>query len=214
MRARIGLSGMCLCVLAAAPAAAEVRLLEPAAGASIRAGSVVEVRWTGVPEGSEELELLLSLGEGSRAPVRLTGQLHGESGSFTWRVPNLPAGRARLLVRFEESGREEEGEEGPAFTILGEPGSPVEPVRQNAGELWVGPGPVGAGPESVLAEGRDERLVPGPFSHPALATSRDDPGTAPELARPRPDERPLDPSSTAPAAPPGLDSPLVIPQRK
>jgi hypothetical protein len=91
------------------------------------------VCWADVPDPSKELELLLSLDDGDRFPVRLTDELRPGTRSFTWQVPNLPAARARILVRFEDDGHEEEGEAGPPFTILADSIRAAETVRFHRG---------------------------------------------------------------------------------
>ncbi len=63
-------------LLATSAAAAEpVAFSSPRAGASLRAGDEVEVRWTGVPSDAEEMELLLSLDGGKRIALRLTSEI-------------------------------------------------------------------------------------------------------------------------------------------
>ncbi len=171
-------------LFAARPARADVRVLAPAAGSIVRAGAVIEIRWTDVPDSSRELELLLSLDDGGRFPVRLTGELHPGTRSFTWQVPNLPAAHARILVRFDDDGREEEGEAGPPFTILADPGQSAEIVRFHRGELWLGSGPASgevSGP--AFGDGRESRVLPlAPFTD-ALASSRKETAAPPAATR-------------------------------
>jgi len=163
-------------LLAIRPAQADVRMLAPAAGAIVRAGEIVEIRWADVPEPSRELELLLSLDDGGDFPVRLTDELRSGTCSYTWQVPNLPTAHARILVRFENDGREDEGEAGPAFTILADPAYPVETVRFHRGELWLGSGPAsGELSGSAFGDGRKPGVFPLVPLAEALASSRREP---------------------------------------
>ncbi len=201
--------------LAGSPAFAHVQVFEPAAGSVLRAGTFVEVHWTGIPQESDELEVLLWLGDGARVPIRLTGELDGRTRSFTWRVPNLPSANARLFVRFEEDGREAEGESGPAFTILGDKSRPIEAVRLHCGELWTGTGPTGSSaPEAGLAEGRDSHVETGMVVHPVLATFREDLDAAPVLAGTLTDALTAGRLAIVPAPSPGLEFLRGISQRK
>jgi len=178
MRARGGILAAALCVWAGSPAVADVRIVAPVAGSALRAGTPDLVRWTGVPEESDELEILLLVGDGARIPVRLTGELDGRTRSFTWVVPNLPSPRARLLVRFEDEGLETEAEAGPSFEIVPDATRPIEEVRRQGSELWTGAGPAsGDLPEAGLEDRPGGCADAGGTAPPALASFREDPGS-------------------------------------
>ena len=72
---------------------------------ALEAGEVVTVRWSGLPDGVEELEFLLRRDDGEI--VRLTEQLTPSARSFGWVVPDLPSRRATLLLRAGIEGRGE-----------------------------------------------------------------------------------------------------------
>ena len=168
----------------ASSARAEVWVLEPAPGRVLRAGTSVKIRWTGVPEQTDELEILLWLGDGARDPLRLTGELDGRTRSFTWLVPNLPSARARLLVRYREEGLETEAEPGPSFLILPDLARPIEEVRRHDGELWLGGSLSPCAPsEAGLEEDCDPHVDAEGVIHPALASFRDDPVSAASTGR-------------------------------
>ncbi len=97
----------CGLLVAALPASAEeFRFLQPAAGETIHPGEVVAIQWTGAPQGSREMELLLSLDGGRSFNVRLTHELNGKANAYLWTVPNLPAQSIRLALRAESWGAE------------------------------------------------------------------------------------------------------------
>jgi len=104
--------------------------------AAVRAGQVVQLAWD-APAGADELEVLLLLDGGARESLRLTRCLPGSSGTWEWRVPDLPSPAARLVLRWGSGGREIEGEPGPSFAIVCH--SPrLAPLARRHGELWVG----------------------------------------------------------------------------
>lgn len=140
MRGLIAFAGLCL--LAASAEAAEaiarpVVFTSPGPGQILQGGTVVEVFWSGVPANAEEVELLLSLDGGRRVALRLTEQLSSRDRSYLWRVPNLTAGRAALLLRMGIGGREIESAPSALFEILPEPTRPAEGLDWRAGELWL-----------------------------------------------------------------------------
>ncbi len=154
--------GRRVCVLAAALAVtarlaagygAGGRLVGPAAGAALRAGGVVTVRWTPVARSVEEFELLLSLDGGLTFPLRLTEMLDPRSTSYVWRVPNLPSGTARLRLRVGVEGRELLLAPGPEFTVAGDAGAPTERLTYRRGEWWPTEG-VASEPHAVAVEPR------------------------------------------------------------
>jgi len=208
-------SAFALGFFAIRPAQADVRMLAPEAGAIVRAGEIVEIRWADVPEPSREFELLLSLDDGDRFPVRLTDELQPGTCSYTWRVPNLPTAYARILVRFEDDGREDEGEAGPAFTILADPVYPVETVRFHRGELWLGNGPAsGEVAGHSFGDGCETRFLPLAPLAEALASYSRDQTNPPPVAFALADLAVSDPPVIAPSDPSGLGFLKAIPQRR
>ncbi len=129
------------------------RLIAPAAGAALRAGEVVTVRWTPVDRGVEEFELLLSLDGGLTFPLRLTEMLDPGSTSYVWHVPNLPSGAARLRLRVGVEGRELLLPPGPEFTVAGDAAAPIERLTYRRGEWWPTEG-VASEPHAVDVEPR------------------------------------------------------------
>ncbi len=111
-------------------------ILAPASGAAVRAGDVVEVRWTPVAPGVEEFELLLSVDGGRTFPLRLTEMLDPRVTSFSWRVPNVPTGAARIVLRVGVDDREEMLRSGPAFEVLGDAEAPPGKFTFRGGEWW------------------------------------------------------------------------------
>ncbi len=138
MRGLRALAGLCLLGVSALATARPVVVTAPGKGEPLRAGSVVEVSWSNVPANAEEVELLLSLDGGKRVAVRLTEQLSPAGLSYVWRVPNLTATRASLVLRMGIEGREIESAPSATFEIVPDASRPVQPVDWRAGELWLG----------------------------------------------------------------------------
>jgi hypothetical protein len=137
-------------VLAAVPPArADAPVLHLAA-AELRAGEAVELRWTGLPPGTEELEILLSLDDGRSYPLRVTAELEPCAGGFRWRVPNLAAARARLLLRYGERHRESNAGPTAPFRIVADPGAPETVFRYHEGAWWQRWEPAAAPAEGAL----------------------------------------------------------------
>src|SRR3954466_15964762 len=90
---------------------APVRLVAPQAGATLAAGSTAEIEWApvagfaGLPK-SEEWEAFLSLDGGATYPVRITPHLDQDLRRVRFRVPDLPAADARILLRLGDERRE------------------------------------------------------------------------------------------------------------
>lgn len=103
--------------------------------ASVRAGGVAKIEWTGLPRGVEELELLLTV-DGRDLPVRVTPQLAAGAGVFVWRVPNLPFHHARMRLRFGLDGEEIESSPSPAFEIVRAESEPPAVLAFREGEWW------------------------------------------------------------------------------
>jgi hypothetical protein len=115
-----------------------IRLLAPPGGTRLTAGEAVVVRWSGLPNRTEEMELLLTLDDGSRTTIRLTGQLAPALDSHLWVVPNLPSHNARIRLRFGVGGEEVETTPGAPFEIVAAAAGPVSELSFAAGEWWLG----------------------------------------------------------------------------
>lgn len=180
--------------LAAAPP--EVRLLSPAAGSTLVAGSRERLAWEPVAPlaaAIEEWEAFLSLDGGRTYPVRLTPHLDRERRSIAFEVPALPSDGARLLLRFGDE-RTEVGVEMPErLRIVAGPLASLPPWRDTApvrGEAarpgdrgvlyWVTGSRDGRGTRSQRGSG------PAPLAAPAqlLAGSHAVVGEAPRDPRP------------------------------
>ena len=121
--------------LASTPARLATNIL---AGETLRAGDLATLRLAS-DEGTEEMEVLLSLDGGRSFQLRVTREMPHGAREVTWRVPNLPTTRARLALR----ARGEDGEEvirsiSDEFTIAGGRTEPLEVVRQFGGEWRAG----------------------------------------------------------------------------
>lgn len=120
-------TALCLPLLAAlaapAMAAPPLRLVSPAAGTELVAGSQAVLAWEAVADlRAEEWEAFLSLDGGRTYPLRLTPHLDLSIRRFAFRVPDLPTSRARLLIRYGNEGEEEEEAEAPwIFAIAAGP---------------------------------------------------------------------------------------------
>lgn len=84
------------------------RLLSPAAGQELTAGTEAVVEWEGLalPPNAHEWEAFLSVDGGKTWPLRITPHLDLSIRRFTFRVPDLPTGEARLMLRFGDEQRE------------------------------------------------------------------------------------------------------------
>lgn len=158
-----------------ADAAAAARIVNPAGGEHLVPGQLVEVRWDELPDGVHEMELLLELDGGSPYEVRLTPQLIGSSRSLAWEVPNLPAKGARLRLRWNRDGVEIEGEPSALFTIVPQPGSPIDSTHLDGGEWWIGTGSV----SDVSSSAVHGRLVIGLGEHALLGALSENTEVAP-----------------------------------
>jgi hypothetical protein len=115
------------------------RVLAPASGHRVVAGGLTHVRWSTLPPGTEEFELLLSVDGGQSYRLRLTPQLDPALGVYAWHVPNLPAPSAKLRLRVGIGGREVECTPSEAFTIVPIDTQPSALVEYRAGEWWPAP---------------------------------------------------------------------------
>lgn len=75
-------------------------------GAILRKGQIVTVTWDALPPDTDEFELLLQCEPPISIRLRLTECEEPEMRSFAWRVPDLPALEARIVLRRGEKGRE------------------------------------------------------------------------------------------------------------
>src|SRR5687768_2385723 len=96
------LAFLALPAFAAGPAEQMARLVSPAAGDELIAGSAVTIEWEelALPEHTVEWEAFLSLDGGRTWPLRITPHLNISIRRFIFRVPDLPTREARLMLRF------------------------------------------------------------------------------------------------------------------
>lgn len=111
-----------LLALVALPASAEedmARLLSPAAGDELTAGSLVTIAWDelALPQHVNEWEAFLSVDGGETWPLRITPHLDISIRRFDFRVPDMPTRDARLLLRFGDERREVGMEAPQRFSI-------------------------------------------------------------------------------------------------
>jgi hypothetical protein len=95
------------------------RLVSPAAGDELIAGSAATIEWEGLdlPERAVEWEAFLSVDGGRTWPLRITPHLDISIRRFTFRVPDLPTREARVLLRFGDERREVGMEAPQSFSI-------------------------------------------------------------------------------------------------
>lgn len=109
-----------LALLAALPLGAEtrVRLDEPLDGAVLRGGETATIAWSGdMPRFAEEWEAFLSADGGRHYAYRITPHLDLDRRRFTFEVPNVETGDARILIRAGDERREIELEVAAKFAI-------------------------------------------------------------------------------------------------
>jgi hypothetical protein len=116
----------------ARPALAYARLVAPAAGAELEAGSLATIGWEGLalPPNTEEWEAFLSVDGGRTWPLRVTPHLDIGIRRFEFRVPDLPTREARLMLRFGDERREVGVEAPQRFAIVPGPDSWIPPPRR------------------------------------------------------------------------------------
>jgi len=129
---------------------AELRLLAPAAGATLRGGAVAELRWdaAGMPPAVEEWEAFLSVNGGAYYAFRVTPHLDIALRRFTFAVPNVDTRDARILIRAGDEVRETHFELPGSFSIVRDPYA--EPILPHLGESGHGEA-AREGEPSVLA---------------------------------------------------------------
>ena len=95
------------------------RLISPAAGEELIAGSFATIEWEGLalPEHVEEWEAFLSVDGGRTWPLRVTPHLDAGIRHFAFRVPEFPTREARILLRFGDEKREVGMEAPQSFAI-------------------------------------------------------------------------------------------------
>lgn len=168
---------LALCLSATALAASAADTLRPAlslsAGGTLRPGQAVAVGWPPLPAGTEEFELLLRYESPLTLTVRLTDSKEPALTSLAWRVPGLPEGRARLLMRVGRRHAEREWALSPPFRIARDLLSPPQRVTLRRGELWVQDGPT---PASTSLAATDRHLWGAPGGLPSPAGGPTDSG--------------------------------------
>lgn len=94
--------------VAAASAPPLLAAVEPAPLRELIGGTMASVSWEGrtPPAHAYEWEMFLSLDGGKTFPIRLTPHLALAVRSLRFRVPDLPTGEGRLLLRFGDETRE------------------------------------------------------------------------------------------------------------
>lgn len=159
-----------LLVLVALPASAAdremARLVAPAAGAELEAGSVASITWEGLalPEHADEWEAFLSLDGGRTWPLRITPHLDISIRFFEFRVPDFPTHDARVLLRFGDERREVEMVAPQSFAIAHGPfrAAPAPRLVLSRGErgvvAWVEGSRSGGGLREVVAVDPDAEM--------------------------------------------------------
>jgi hypothetical protein len=111
------------------PASPPAALVEPRAGLALVAGETATLEWApgtiGTPgDGwTDEWEAFLSVDGGAHYAVRITPHLDRDLRRATFRVPDLPTGDARILLRFGDERREVALELPQRFAIVRPPGA-------------------------------------------------------------------------------------------
>jgi hypothetical protein len=159
-----------LCLLAiAVPVAAGPRLA--GVPARVRAAASLHITWSGLGPEVHEAELEFSLAGGRW--VRISPELEAREGGFTWHVPAMLSGPARLRLRYGGEWFEAEGEVSTPFLIEGDAGTAINPVAERSfGEWWCVGGNTGRLPARQLAGGATfGRAIPtlaiAPGPHPS-----------------------------------------------
>lgn len=89
----------------------EIVVVSPGAGEILAGGTLARIEWAPGPSFDtlgvvEEWEGFLSLDDGTSFPYRLTPHLDLAQRVFFFRVPSVPSGHVRLLLRFGDERRE------------------------------------------------------------------------------------------------------------
>jgi hypothetical protein len=130
-------------LIAALSAAAEVRVVlhAPREGEVLRGGTRATVAWSaaGLPRFVEEWEAFLSVDGGKYYAYRITPHLEADQRRFTFDVPNVETGQARILIRAGDELRELELESSRTFAIRKDTAralaaAPLEVAEEKRGE--------------------------------------------------------------------------------
>jgi hypothetical protein len=155
---------------------AQVSVSTPVLG-TLQAGETARVEWRGLPQGVEELELLLTI-EGRESPVRVTPQLVAPAGVFLWRVPNLPSGRARLTIRYGLDSEEIEDAPSAPFEILPAGNEPPAVLAFRQGEWWTEKSAEDRFPGALQSRAEGDRIGENREASPCAGSSQSVPGPA------------------------------------
>lgn len=220
------LAALALVAAGARPALAYARLVAPAAGTELTAGSLAVVAWEerALPENTEEWEAFLSVDGGRTYPLRVTPHLDIDIRSFSFRVPDVPTREARLMLRFGDERREVGIETPQRFSIVPGPRFWTPPPRRvlSSGEaaragdrgvaLWVEGSRDGAGLREVVSTGEPDSVTgvePSRSLVLALLWPAADRASLPPPARTESDP-PLRPQAHARDETPGPASPVAV----
>jgi hypothetical protein len=171
--------------LATRPGAAAAGRGSLAVPAVVTAGESVVLRWSSLPADVDEIEVVLSLDGGRTFPVHVSPELEAREGVYRWRVPDLPAGRARLMLRMGGERGERTGALSPEFRIVHAGGGPRPDLGFHAGHFWTGLGPLQGAARAGI--GRDEAR----FGEVAEAAPCTPPAPVLRAAPPSPARAPL-----------------------
>jgi hypothetical protein len=102
----------------------------------VEAGQRLEIRWAGLPETVQEVELELSL-DGGRW-VRISPELEAREARYHWRVPAVTSARARLRLRAggRDAGGDFERELTTSAEFRIESREPVAALHGSGLEWW------------------------------------------------------------------------------
>ena len=119
LRSKRTLLALALLACASFARAESLRLVAPAGGATLRGGAFAEVRWSAaqLPASAEEWEAFLSIDGGKYYAFRITPHLDIDLHRFTFVVPNVDTGNARILIRTGNERRETLFESPSTFVI-------------------------------------------------------------------------------------------------
>jgi len=160
---------------------AQVSVIAPAFR-TLRAGETARIEWRGLPQGVEELELLLVV-EGRESPVRVTPQLVAPAGVFLWRVPNLPSRSARLMIRYGLDDEEIEDAPSAPFEILPAGNERPEVLAFRYGEWWTEESTEDRFPGALQSRAEGDRIGENREASPCSGSSQSIPGPARTAAR-------------------------------
>src|SRR5689334_934726 len=119
-------------LLLAAPLTARAAVRLSASSAEARSGDLIELRWSGLDPGVEEVELEYSVSGGHW--IRLSPELDGEEREYRWRSPAGVAGLVRVRLRQGERHEESVAAEVTLRLVCDEQREPAQGVRSR--EEW------------------------------------------------------------------------------